>query len=51
MKWLLITWYISGGYPWNSYEFDSKETCEAARETFTKAGVFADNYRWYCIKK
>ena len=51
MKWLLVTWYIVGGYPWTTYEFDSKETCEAARDTMIKHQAFTSNYEWFCVHK
>ena len=59
MKWMLITWYIAGGYAWNSYEFDSKKTCEAAQRIFALYGEREYNGRshpskeflWLCMKK
>ena len=51
MKWLLITWYIAGGYPWTSYEFDSEETCKAAQKVMIDHDTWAHDYRWFCVKK
>ena len=53
MKWLLVTWYIAGGYPWTSYEFESKATCVAAQQLFKKSADegFKYDYRWYCVPK
>lgn len=51
MKWFLITWYISGGFDWTSYEFDDYDSCIAAQKLMVDKKVFADRYHWYCIRK